>query len=91
MANLEVELVASDRVVWSGEATMVSAPAAEGDVGILVGHAPLLSVLRPGTVRVRGMDGSVLTAHIDAGFLSVDANQVTVVVDSAEVLEGSRG
>ena len=57
VANLEVELVAADRTVWSGDATQVSAPAADGDVGILAGHAPLLAVLRPGTVRVRGLDG----------------------------------
>ena len=85
MAFLEVELVASDRIVWSGEATQVSAPAADGDIGILAGHAPLLSVLRAGTVRIHGMDGGVLSARVDAGFLSVDANQVTVVVDSADV------
>lgn len=85
MAFLEVELVASDRIVWSGEATQVSAPAADGDIGILAGHAPLLSVLRAGTVRIHGMDGAVLSARVDAGFLSVDANQVTVVVDSADV------
>ncbi len=90
MANLEVELVARDRIVWSGEATQVSAPAADGDIGVLADHAPLLSVLRAGTVRVHGMDGSVLTAKVDAGFLSVDANQVTVVVDSAEV-DGAKG
>ncbi len=89
MANLEVELVAADRTVWSGDATLVSAPAADGDVGILAGHAPLLAVLRPGTVRVHGLDGSVLEARVDAGFLSVDSNQVTVVVDSAEVLGGA--
>ncbi|MDO8108268.1 F0F1 ATP synthase subunit epsilon [Isoptericola sp. b441] len=90
MANLEVELVARDRTVWSGDATQVSAPAAEGEVGILVGHQPLLAVLKPGTVRIFGLDRSVLEAKVDAGFISVDDDQVTVVVDSAEVLGGSR-
>lgn len=91
MANLEVELVATDRVIWSGEATQLSAPAADGDIGILVGHAPVLAVLRAGTVRIHGVDGQVLQAQVDAGFLSVDANQVTVVVDSAEVQGAARG
>lgn len=91
MANLEVDLVAADRTVWSGEARMVSAPAADGDIGILAGHAPLLSVLRAGTVRIHGTDGDVLTAQVDAGFLSVDDNQVTLVVDSAEVTGGRQG
>lgn len=91
MANLEVDLVAADRTVWSGEARMVSAPAADGDIGILAGHAPLLAVLRAGSVRIHGTDGEVLTAQVDAGFLSVDDNQVTLVVDSAEVTGGRQG
>ena len=50
---LQVELVAADRVVWSGEATMVIARTVDGDVGILANHAPMLSVLVEGTVEVR--------------------------------------
>ena len=83
MANLEVDLVAADRKVWSGEASMVSAPAADGDIGILPGHAPVLAVLRPGTVRITDMSGAVHTVKVDAGFLSVDSDQVSVVVDTA--------
>ena len=90
VTHLEVDLVATDRTIWSGDATQITAPAADGEIGILVGHAPVLSVLKPGTVRIRGLEGSVVEARIDAGFLSVDGNQVTVVVDSAEVLGGSR-
>ncbi len=90
MTHLEVDLVATDRTIWSGDATQITAPAADGEIGILVGHAPVLSVLKPGTVRIHGLEGSVVEARIDAGFLSVDGNQVTVVVDSAEVLGGSR-
>ncbi len=84
MANLAVDLVAADRTVWSGEATMVSAPASDGEIGILVGHSPVLAVLRAGTVRIHGLDGSVQQARVDGGFLSVDKDQVTIVVDSAE-------
>ncbi|WP_372593040.1 F0F1 ATP synthase subunit epsilon [Actinotalea sp.] len=83
MANLAVDLVAADRTVWSGEAVMVSAPAADGDIGILPGHAPVLAVLRAGSVRIRGVDGAVQEAQVDAGFLSVDKDQVTIVVDQA--------
>ena len=49
-ATFQLELVAADRVVWSGEATMVIARTLEGEVGILANHAPLLGVLAPGTV-----------------------------------------
>lgn len=89
MAHLEVELVASDRKVWSGDATVVSAPAADGDVGILPGHAPLLSVLRAGLVRITPVEGGERRVRIDSGFLSVDSNRVTVVVDTVEDMDGA--
>ncbi|MCC2334519.1 F0F1 ATP synthase subunit epsilon [Cellulomonas wangsupingiae] len=83
MAQLEVDVVAADGKVWSGAARLVSAPAADGDIGILAGHTPLLSVLRPGAVRVvPASGGAPLSWHVDGGFLSVDSDQVTVVVDS---------
>lgn len=85
MAHLEVDLVAADRSVWSGEARMVSAPAADGEIGVLPGHSPVLTVLRPGTVRITPADGGApQVVRIDSGFMSVDSNQVTVVVDTAE-------
>lgn len=83
MANLEVDVVAADRRVWSGEAAMVSAPALEGDVGILPGHTPLLAVLQPGRVRVTAVDGALRAFRVDAGFLSVDSDRVTIVVNTA--------
>ncbi len=89
MAHLDVDVVAADRRVWSGEASMVSAPASEGDIGILPGHTPVLAVLREGTIRITTADGAVRSVHVDSGFLSVDVNTVTVVVHSAsEVVSG---
>ncbi len=83
MAELEVDVVAADGKVWSGTARQVSAPAADGDIGILAGHTPILSVLREGPVRiVPAGGGAALAWHVDGGFLSVDDNQVTVVVDA---------
>ena len=89
MAHLEVEHVASDRKDWSVDATIVSAPAADGDVGILPGHAPLLSVLRAGLVRITPVEGDERHVRIDSGFLSVDSNRVTVVVDTVEDTDGA--
>ena len=84
MAQLEVDVVAADGKVWSGAARQVSAPAADGDIGILAGHTPILSVLRAGSVRVIPSGGGApLSWQVDGGFLSVDSDQVTVVVDSA--------
>lgn len=51
MAVLTVDVVAADRKVWSGDASLVSAPAADGEIGILAGHSPILSALTAGTVR----------------------------------------
>jgi len=90
VAHLEVDVVAADRRVWRGEARMVSAPAAEGDLGILSGHTPVLAVLRQGKVRITTVDGAVRLVQVDEGFLSVDSDRVTVVVHSAsEIGTGS--
>ena len=82
MAHLDVELVAADRKIWSGEASMVSAPAANGEIGILPGHEPLLSVLRAGEIRVTPLSGARIRGQVEGGFLSVDSNKVTIVADS---------
>ena len=77
VGKLEVALVAADRIVWSGEAEMVIARTTEGDVGILHGHAPLLSVLTDAVVEISTDDG-VVVAAVDGGFLSVAANRVSL-------------
>ncbi len=81
-SSLEVDLVDAVGKVWSGKARQVSAPAADGEIGILAGHTPILSVLRAGELRVRTTDGEQLAWHVDGGFLSVDSDTVTVVVDA---------
>lgn len=85
MSALQVELVAADRKVWSGEARSVLARSTEGDLGILPGHAPLLGVLVAGDVSIDTSSGRE-SVRIDSGFLSVDHDRVTIV---AEQVEGS--
>lgn len=88
MAEIEVDLVAADGKVWSGTARQVSAPAGDGEMGILAGHTPVLTVLKPGEIRVFPVGGGeVLRWQVDGGFLSFDSNQATVVVDN--VVAGS--
>lgn len=82
MSQLNVELVDADEVVWSGAATMVRARSTDGDVGILPGHTPLLAILAEGEVVVAGADNHKLTVAVDGGFLSVDRDQVRIVVDT---------
>lgn len=79
---LNVEMVSADRTVWSGEALSVAAPAADGDLGVLPGHQPVLAVLRSGMVRVRAADGGdTVELEVSGGFLSVDHDDITIVVD----------
>jgi F-type H+-transporting ATPase subunit epsilon len=89
VAELDVDLVTTDRTVWSGRARLVVAPAADGEIGVLAGHTPMLSVLKPGTIRIRLAEGGSVEADIDGGFISMDNNKLTAVVDSVTVREGS--
>jgi F-type H+-transporting ATPase subunit epsilon len=82
---LHVELVAADRLVWSGEAKMVIARTTEGDVGILPGHAPLLSLLVEGVLDIQTAEGETWVAAVDAGFLSVAHNRISVLSEHAEM------
>ena len=82
---LQVELVAADRVVWSGEAQIVLARTVEGELGIMANHAPLLSVLAPGTVEIRTPEDDHLVAAVGGGFLSVAANRVSILAGEAEL------
>ncbi|MBB3040736.1 F0F1 ATP synthase subunit epsilon [Nocardioides sp. LMS-CY] len=84
-APLRVELVAPDRTVWSGEAEMVIARTTEGDVGILRGHAPLLSLLTDAVVEISTPDGGVVVAVVDGGFVSVADGRVSILSDHAQL------
>ena len=80
---LQVELVAADRTVWSGEATMVIARTVEGDIGVLRGHAPLLSLLSDAVVEIDTGDGEVVIAAVDGGFISVANDRVSILSEHA--------
>ena len=80
---LQIELVAADRVVWSGQASQVSARTVAGDLGVLSGHAPLLSLLVPGVVEITPLEGDVVRAAVEEGFLSVADNHVSILSEDA--------
>jgi F-type H+-transporting ATPase subunit epsilon len=82
---MQVELVAADRLVWSGEAKMVIARTTEGDVGILPNHAPVLSLMVHGIVDVTTSDDETWVAAVDAGFLSVANNRISILSEHAEM------
>ncbi|HYG93507.1 MAG TPA: F0F1 ATP synthase subunit epsilon [Nocardioides sp.] len=85
-AALQVELVAADRTVWSGVASLVIARTVEGDVGVLKDHAPLLSLLAPAVIEIQAEEEQVVAA-VDGGFLSVAGNRVSILSEHA-VLAG---
>lgn len=87
VAHLEVDLVGPDGKVWAGEARMVVAPAHDGSLGVLPGHAPILALLGDGQVRITPVSGGVVGCAVTGGFLSVDSDRVTIVVDAAGELE----
>ena len=82
---MQVELVAADRLVWSGEATRVIARTTEGDVGVLANHAPMLSLMVDGVVDVTTADGETWVAAVNAGFLSVAGNRISILSEQAEM------
>ena len=86
-SDLHVELVAADRVVWSGDATIVIARTTEGEVGILANHAPLMSLMVPGVVEVRSDGGDTIRAAVDSGFLSVAGNRVSILAEQAALAD----
>lgn len=78
---LHVELVAADRTVWSGEASQVSARTVEGDLGVLRGHTPLLSLLSPSLVEIAPVSGAKVFASVDGGFISVANDRVSILAE----------
>jgi F-type H+-transporting ATPase subunit epsilon len=84
-AALQLELVAADRLVWSGQVSSVITRTTEGELGILANHAPLMAVLVGTTVEVRPVEGERWVAAIDGGFLSVANNRVSILVEQAEM------
>ena len=85
MSELQVELVAADRRVWVGAATMVRCRTASGELGVMPGHTPLLGVLVNGDLVIHQTDGAKQSATIDSGFLSVEHDRVTIVADHVDV------
>ena len=82
--TIHVEIVSAEGHIYSGDADMVIAPSREGDVGITPRHAPLMTNLRPGEVRIQSPDQEdELFFYVTGGVLEVQPHLVTVLADSA--------
>ncbi|RNL80015.1 F0F1 ATP synthase subunit epsilon [Nocardioides marmorisolisilvae] len=86
MANtMKVSLVAADREVWSGEATVVNASTVDGEIGVMANHTPVLSVLAAGQIDVRTENDGHWVAATDGGFISVANNEVRLLCERVEI------
>ncbi|MBZ8177087.1 F0F1 ATP synthase subunit epsilon [Corynebacterium poyangense] len=84
MADITVELVSVERMLWSGQATIVTAQTIEGEIGVLPGHEPMLGQLvENGVVTIRPVDGDRKVAAVQGGFISVSTEKVTILADFA--------
>jgi len=83
MATIKVDIVSAEGEIHSGEAVMVYAPAKMGEVGIAPRHAPLLTALKPGEVRVESPEGDEKAFYITGGMLEVQPHLVTILADTA--------
>ena len=81
--TLHVDIVSAEAEIFSGTVTMVFAPAEMGEVGIAPRHAPLLTRLKPGEIRVQQADGSEQSFFVSGGMLEVQPHVVTVLADTA--------
>jgi F-type H+-transporting ATPase subunit epsilon len=83
MATIHVDIVSAEGEIHSGDARMVYAPAKMGEVGIAPRHAPLLTALKPGEVRVEDTDGKEHFFYVTGGMLEIQPPLVTVLADTA--------
>jgi len=83
MATIHVDIVSAEGEIFSGEAAMVFAPAVMGEMGIAPRHAPLLTTLKPGEVRVQLPSGEELLFFVGGGALEIQPHVVTVLADTA--------
>jgi F-type H+-transporting ATPase subunit epsilon len=83
MDTIQVDIVSAEGEIFSGPASMVFLPASEGDIGVAPRHAPLLTLLRAGEVRVRTPEGEEQSFYVGGGALEVQPRRVTVLADTA--------
>ncbi len=81
--TIHVDIVSAEGELYSGDAKMVFAPASQGELGIAPRHAPLLTMLRAGEVRVQSPDDQQHSFFVGGGALEVQPNKVTVLADTA--------
>jgi F-type H+-transporting ATPase subunit epsilon len=82
-AVFHVDVVSAEAAIFSGEAVEMIAPGEIGELGILARHAPLMTRVRPGTLRVKGRDGKEELIYVSGGIMEVQPGSVTVLADTS--------
>ena len=83
MATFNLTIVSAERKIFEGEVKQIQATGVEGELGILPGHTPLLTAIKPGIVKFILQDGTEEVIYVSGGFLEVQPNIVTVLADVA--------
>ena len=83
MATFNLTIVSAERKIFEGEVKQIQATGVEGELGILPGHTPLLTAIKPGIVKFIFQDGNEDVIYVSGGFLEVQPNIVTVLADVA--------
>jgi F-type H+-transporting ATPase subunit epsilon len=83
MATIKVDVVSAEEQIFSGQAKFVSLPGESGELGILPGHTPLLTRIRPGAVRIETENGDEEFVFVAGGILEIQPDLVTVLADTA--------
>jgi F-type H+-transporting ATPase subunit epsilon len=83
MASLHVDVVSAEEAIFAGEAKFVSLPGEAGELGILPGHTPLISRIRPGTLKIVHPDGKEELVFVAGGIVEIQPGTVTVLADTA--------
>ena len=83
MVTIYVDVVSAEKSIFSGEAKFVALPGESGELGILHGHTPLITRIRPGSVRIEKADGDEEFVFVAGGYLEVQPDRVTVLAETA--------
>lgn len=83
MSTIQVEVVSAEESIFSGPAKFVALPGEAGELGILPGHVPLITRIKPGAVRIEKADGEEEFVFVAGGILEVQPKVVTVLSDTA--------
>jgi len=83
VATIEVDIVSAEGEIYSGHASMVFAPASQGEVGIAPRHAALMTTLKPGEVRVQDTEGKEHFFYVTGGLLEIQPHVVMILADTA--------